>query len=142
MSDTFNPNKPPQQPRGPEGKERLKLKFLFADDGPLEQMLNVAILQSMGHEVVMVKNGQELLDKLESGEAFDIVLTDIQMPEIDGVTALQKIRENPKFASLPVIVYSATWETKLEEKVDMLGGKRLKKPLKKEELEKILIEVF
>jgi CheY-like chemotaxis protein len=64
------------------------------------------------------------------------------MPEIDGVTALQKIRENPKFASLPVIVYSATWETKLEEKVDMLGGKRLKKPLKKEELEKILIEVF
>jgi len=67
------------------------LKILLAEDNHVNQMVAVAILEKRGHHVVVANNGLEALDALET-EIFDIVLMDVQMPEMDGFEATAAIR--------------------------------------------------
>lgn len=87
-----------------ENKEELKLKILSAEDNAgLRESLTM-LIKSWGHEVEAVENGQLLLDKLATGEKFDLVITDNNMPVMGGVEALGKIRE--LYGNLPVIVFT------------------------------------
>lgn len=125
-----------------ENKEGQKKRILLADDSPSVLFGISALLEFLGYEVVTAENGQELLDKLNSGEKFDAVITDIQMPGVDGVSVLEQIRQNPNFKELPVIVHSGTWDRELEKKVDKLGGKRLQKPYGEDVLKSVLKDIF
>jgi two-component system chemotaxis response regulator CheY len=63
------------------------------------------MLEMRGYEVEIVSNGQLLIEKLlEEGRVYDIIVTDYQMPSMDGIQALREIRSMDRFSSLPVIV--------------------------------------
>ena len=92
----------------PDYKSLQDFRVLVAEDWELNQFLVQYIFESWGCRVTMVNNGKEALDMAKSKE-FDLVLMDIHMPEMDGITATKKIRklgDNDK-ASVPIIALTA-----------------------------------
>jgi two-component system sensor histidine kinase/response regulator len=68
------------------------LSNLVAEDNPVNQRLAARLLEKRGHRVNIAGNGQEALDAL-SRSPFELVLMDVQMPEMDGLTATSILRE-------------------------------------------------
>ncbi|MTI10693.1 ATP-binding protein [Curvivirga aplysinae] len=92
-----------------------KLNVLVAEDNPVNQMLLLKILEQAGHKVFATANGKEAVHAVRN-DLFDIVLMDIQMPEMDGLTAHRLIRtiEGAK-GKIPVIAVTAnTLDTDIE----------------------------
>jgi len=91
-------------------------------------------------KVSLVANGEELLNYLEddSNETPDIILTDINMPILDGIEALQQILNNNELKSIPCFVYSTSINPVYKERCDLLGVKAyLIKPYSIEAFEEI-----
>ncbi len=94
----------PDMRAGPTGIPPLRI--LLAEDHPVNRKLAQVMLERAGHRVVAVKNGQAAIEALER-EPFDLVLMDVQMPEMDGLTATRLIRARPEWADLPIIAMTA-----------------------------------
>jgi len=88
--------------------EPLSLRILLAEDNEMNQKVAVGILEREGHSVTVAGNGREALEYIER-EQFDVVLMDVQMPEIDGIEATGEIRrrERETGSRLPVIGLTA-----------------------------------
>ncbi|HMS07261.1 MAG TPA: response regulator, partial [Burkholderiaceae bacterium] len=88
---------------------RRELRVLLAEDAPINQKLAEAVLRRMGHEVTVARNGVEAVSLVQE-QRFDIVLMDIQMPEMGGVEATERIRhfEMAKgMARIPIVAVTA-----------------------------------
>jgi len=72
--------------------EQNPLKILIAEDNPINQKLIVRILNKLGYEPEVVENGLEVLEKIKCN-SFDVILMDIQMPEMDGLEATGAVRK-------------------------------------------------
>ncbi len=83
-------------------------RILLAEDNAVNQKLAVRLLQKHGYEVVVAGNGREALAAIEK-ESFDLVLMDVQMPEMDGFEATQTIREQERQTGhhLPIVAMTA-----------------------------------
>jgi signal transduction histidine kinase/DNA-binding response OmpR family regulator len=84
------------------------LRILLAEDNRVNQIVATRMAEKMGHSVVVAGNGQIALMLLAT-QPFDLVLMDVQMPEMDGLTAVGKIRKSEQSTSfhLPVIAMTA-----------------------------------
>ncbi len=121
-----------------EYKIPVKLKILHAEDKLVNQKVVSLMLNAMGCEVVTAKNGQEALEFYSQQGDFDMILMDIQMPVMDGITATKKLRE--KYSDLPPIIgLSANAFEGDREKYMSLGlDEYITKPVKEADLEKTL----
>jgi signal transduction histidine kinase/DNA-binding response OmpR family regulator len=77
-----------------------KLRILLAEDNAVNQLLTVRMLEKQGYAVAVANNGKEALSALER-ENFDVVLMDVQMPEMDGFEATAAIRNQEKATGHP-----------------------------------------
>jgi two-component system, sensor histidine kinase and response regulator len=84
----------------------LRGRILVAEDNALNQQVACELLTLAGLDVEVAGNGIEAIAKVRA-EAFDAVLMDMQMPEMDGIAATQALRKLPEFARLPIIAMTA-----------------------------------
>ncbi|HSS22504.1 MAG TPA: two-component regulator propeller domain-containing protein [Pyrinomonadaceae bacterium] len=87
--------------------ERLPLRILLADDNAVNQKVALAVLESMGYRADAVANGLELLEALQRQD-YDLVLTDVQMPEMDGLEAARRISQEWGEARPRIIAITAS----------------------------------
>lgn len=83
----------------------LRGRVLLAEDGPDNQKLITFILRRAGLEVDVVSNGREAVDRIEAGEQYDLLVSDMQMPEMDGYAATEHLRANGH--TLPILALTA-----------------------------------
>lgn len=72
------------------------------DSASMRQMVSFT-LKSAGYNVVEAVDGQDALEKA-GGRSFDLVLTDQNMPRMDGISLTKKLRENPQFKATPILI--------------------------------------
>src|SRR6185312_7625971 len=93
---------PQKAPRGP-------LSVLLAEDNEVNKLVAVGLLEKQGHRVTVVGTGREALAALDGG-AFDLVLMDVQMPDMDGLETVAAVRAREAAtgsARLPVVAMTA-----------------------------------
>ena len=117
--------------------QKYPLQILVAEDNPINQQLALIILTKMGYTPEFVENGKEALSKLKE-KKIDLILMDIQMPEMDGLEATRIIRSTP--GEQPVIVAMTANAMQGDEEECLAGGMNdyLSKPVDLNELVRIL----
>ncbi|MDE3061191.1 MAG: response regulator, partial [Pseudomonadota bacterium] len=96
-----------ETPAQPAGKQ---LFILLAEDHPPNILVATTILESMGHRYEIAHSGREVLARLAAGQRYDVILMDVQMPELDGYVTTQLIRENERKTGgrrIPIIAVTA-----------------------------------
>lgn len=89
-------------------------KILITDDDPIIRRIIRATLEGNGHITIEAKNGEEALSIL-SNHHPDLILMDIMMPKMDGLTACKLIKQNHQTNEIPIIIISANASTKDKE---------------------------
>ena len=117
------------------------MKALVVDDEPGQMSLTVELCKNMGFDVKTAENGKKALQQLSEHE-FDIVLTDIQMPIMDGFTLIQNIRNSENFYHIPVIALSGRREVKTETYLEAGFDQNMLKPFEPVKLKKCIADVL
>ena len=140
----FAPGKAPVRAEpGSAGPAPENLRVLLAEDNAVNRTLAVRVLERRGHTVLVAKNGREALEIL-ARERVDVILMDIQMPEMDGLEATAAIREKEKTSGghVPIVALTANamrgdGERYLAQGMDAY----LAKPFRLADLDRVLGEV-
>ena len=119
---------------------RNRLDILLAEDNIVNQKLAIKLLEKRGHRVVVASNGKEAIQKLEARH-FDLVLMDVQMPEMDGIEATKLIRkrEDHEGGHIPIAAMTANAMKGDREKCLAAGmDGYVSKPIKVEKLFEVI----
>ncbi len=126
-----------------ENEEPLKLKVLLAEDNPINRKFVDRFLKLKGWEVIHARNGIEALREYKKNEV-DVILMDIQMPEMDGYEAANKIREMEAGSGkhVPIIALTAHVLVSYREKSISSGMDNfLTKPIDPDEMYKLILQL-
>lgn len=108
--------------------------ILVVDDYEVNQQLLAHILRRNQYDICVANNGYEALDILAEKE-IDLVILDIDMPEMDGLSLLQQLRQDPHWAKLPIIILTASGDIEHRHIARQLGANQfLNKPVSSFEL--------
>ena len=94
---------------------------LLIDDSPFFRNMLAPVLQAAGFAVTAVGSAREALAMLKEGRAFDVIVTDTDMPEMDGFEFTESLRADPRTADLPVIALSSLVSTEAVERGRKVG---------------------
>jgi signal transduction histidine kinase len=119
------------------------MKILSVDDNLSNLYLIEAMAKAHGHQVISAVNGRKALDALEK-ETFDLIISDILMPEMDGFQLCREVMRHPRFRKIPFIFYTATYTTKRDEAFGLSLGasKFLIKPVDPERFMQLIDQVM
>jgi CheY-like chemotaxis protein len=123
---------------------RDKLKILLAEDNIINQKVATGIVEKMGHSVRIAGDGTEVLSIMDT-ESFDVILMDVQMPNMDGFDATRTIREREKLSGshIPIIAMTAYAMKGDREKCLEVGmDGYVSKPINVNELEQALDDLI
>lgn len=125
-------------PESDQIKQITGAHILLVEDNLINQELALELLGNVGIQVRVANNGREALEMLQT-ETFDGVLMDVQMPEMDGLTATYEIRKQKKFKKLPIIAMTANAFAKDRQAVLKVGmNDHIAKPIQEHELFSIM----
>lgn len=102
-------------------KQQKTYSVLIADDSQTTRHIEQIILEAEGYKVAVAGDGIEALEKLKAGH-FDLVITDVKMPRMDGFVLIHNIRHTQEIHNIPVIVVSSVFEQDTNDKVLKLGA--------------------
>src|SRR6266508_2974602 len=88
------------------GRERKRLRILLGDNSAIAREAAAALLRSLGHEVDQAVDGEDGWQKLQSG-AYTLLVTDVQMPVLDGIDLTRRVKATPRFVKLPIVILSS-----------------------------------
>jgi two-component system, sensor histidine kinase and response regulator len=123
------------------GEAAETLRVLVAQDNVVNQRLIARLLEKWGHQVAMVANGREALSALDR-ERYDLVLMDIQMPEMDSMEATRIIRDKEKLGGVHQAVIALTAHAMKGDQERCLAAGMdgyLTKPIRPHELDEVLV---
>ncbi|MCF8219644.1 MAG: response regulator [Bacteroidales bacterium] len=133
-----------EQDNSPENKKAQNLKILLAEDNKINQKVTGAVLKKMGAEVTLAENGKIAIEKYQQ-EKFNLFIADLQMPVMDGIEAIEKIREIEKkenYPHLPIVVMTASITSDIKEKCEQVGVDGfLDKPFKSTDVDNLLQKI-
>ncbi len=115
-------------------------KILIVEDSPLIRKMIQDVLAKGGfHNVEAVSHGRAAWDRLcDEGETFDLVITDIEMPKMDGLALTKNIKEDERLRNIPVIVFSSIMADDIKRKAQSVGADgQITKP----EIEQLIAKV-
>jgi two-component system chemotaxis response regulator CheV len=95
-------------------------RILIAEDSPAVRNMLVAELTEVGFKAIAASDGQIAWQLLEKEHNFDLVISDIEMPQMDGLALTCAIRNDPKMKELPVIVYSSIGDIGIKARAEFL----------------------
>jgi CheY-like chemotaxis protein len=117
------------------------LRILFVEDMPDIQKVGLRLFQADGHRVFLATNGREAVDIFDR-ERVDLVVMDLQMPEMDGWQAAQEIRRREQAAHVPIIAVSAYTQQAEPERIRAAGiNAFVPKPLDNSRLSRTIEEL-
>jgi CheY-like chemotaxis protein len=113
-------------------------RILFIDDDPLTLETLKKSVELFGHQALLAGSGEQALS-LAGSQAPDLILTDMNLPDIDGLALVRQLKENPEIASIPVIVLSASPEADARE-ISLAAGADdfLEKPVRLNKLQSVI----
>jgi CheY-like chemotaxis protein len=126
----------------PEMAQRHPLRILLAEDNVVNQKLALRLLDRMGYRADLAANGLEVIDALER-QVYDVVLMDIQMPEMDGLEATRQIITRWAGISRPAIIAMTAGAMEGDREAALAAGMDhyITKPIRVEELISALYQV-
>jgi PAS domain S-box-containing protein len=130
----------------PKMAQQYPLRILLAEDNLVNQRVAQLILQGLGYSIEVAANGRIALDRLlqdsSSGQAFDLVLMDVQMPDMDGLEASQRIRSDLPAHAQPQIIAMTANAMEGDRELCIAAGMDdyLSKPIKPASLAQVLLE--
>jgi len=91
-------------------------KILIVDDSEVTRNFHAYILRSAGFKVLSAQDGAEALELLYLEGDIDLILTDLNMPNMDGLSLIRRIRGSQEFSHIPIIIVTTLDEAKDKEK--------------------------
>ncbi|MCM2334197.1 MAG: response regulator, partial [Anaeromyxobacteraceae bacterium] len=88
------------------GRDRRRLRVLLVDDSAIAREAEAALLRSLGHEVDEAVDGEDGWQRLQSG-GYHVLVTDVQMPVLDGIDLTRRVKATPRFLKLPILILSS-----------------------------------
>ncbi|HEY1474494.1 MAG TPA: hybrid sensor histidine kinase/response regulator [Pseudolabrys sp.] len=95
--------------------------LLLIDDSPFFRNMLSPVLQAVGYEVTAAVSAPEALAMIKDGRAFDVIVTDIEMPEMNGFEFAERLRGDPRTADLPIIALSSVVSAEAVERGRQVG---------------------
>lgn len=118
-------------------------RILIAEDDRISQRLAKIMVEALGHVAFVSPNGKHAYEALKAENGFDLLLTDIMMPEMDGRQLIQTLRGDTALRDLPVIIMSAVVGVNdIATLLDLGATRFLAKPLIQEELQESIGRCF
>ncbi|OEU71540.1 MAG: histidine kinase [Desulfovibrio sp. S3730MH75] len=114
-------------------------KILIAEDDKISQKLAARFVEDMGHLPFVSPHGKHAYEALKAENKFDMLITDIMMPEMDGRQLVQTLRGDSQFMELPIVIMSAVVGVSDISNLLSLGATYfLTKPIDKGEFEEVI----
>lgn len=119
------------------------LRFLIVEDSPtMRQLISFSLKRFKGCKIVEAVDGVDALKKLQ-GEEIDVILTDINMPVMDGLKLVTLVKQNPKLRDIPIIIITTEGAQEDREKGLSLGAEAyISKPIQSSGLIKVITEIL
>jgi chemosensory pili system protein ChpA (sensor histidine kinase/response regulator) len=122
--------------------EAARHRVLVVDDSPSLRLLTTRQLEGIGCEVVTAKDGQQALERLRGGQ-FDLVITDLEMPRLNGFGLLREMRADARWTGMPVVVITTRESANYRAEAAKLGAiDYLIKPMGVARLAAVVRQVF
>ena len=131
--DSLGAGKSPPSREAPATKS---VRILLAEDGPVNRRVAVGLLENQGHRVTAVEDGRKAVKAWQEGE-FDLILMDLEMPDVDGLEATRRIRREEQVGEtrIPIVALTAHAIREFEERCMEAGmDAHLAKPLEPKRL--------
>ena len=118
-------------------------KIICVDDSQTMRMSLTMLLTELDYEAKAFASGPALLQALESGESGDLLITDINMPEMDGLTVIREVRKLPACRFLPILVLTTESQQTLRQEAKTAGATGwMVKPVARDTLQGVLRKVL
>ncbi|KPW01315.1 aerobic respiration two-component sensor histidine kinase ArcB [Pseudoalteromonas sp. P1-11] len=118
------------------------LYILLVEDVPLNAEIATNLLEQRGHEVIWAETGEDALSFVETEDELDLVLLDMQLPDINGDEVARQIRADSHFDKLPIVALTANVRSAEEDLEGISVQGALAKPINTIKLDKILADLF